>query len=36
MFHFIIVFQGNKLFKQGKYELAKAKYEKVIDLSLLC
>jgi len=30
MFHSIIVFQGNKLFKEGKYELAKAKYEKVL------
>jgi len=44
MFHSIIVFQGNKLFKEGKYELAKAKYEKVLiflfcaklNLMLLC
>lgn len=26
---FLFCFQGNRLFKEGKYELAKAKYEKV-------
>lgn len=30
MFLAVILFQGNRLFKEGKYELAKAKYEKVL------
>lgn len=28
--YFIFYFQGNRLFKEGKFELAKAKYEKAI------
>lgn len=28
--YFILYFQGNRLFKEGKFELAKAKYEKAI------
>lgn len=27
-------FQGNRLFKERKFELAKAKYDKVLCLSL--
>lgn len=28
----IVQFQGNRLFKEGKFELAKAKYEKACIL----
>lgn len=28
--------QGNRLFKEGKFELAKAKYEKACFFSILC
>lgn len=30
-----IYLQGNRLFKEGKYDLAKAKYEKVLSAPLM-